>query len=69
MAVYPKNKDYIINENLLMQAPNKLTKLIPGSETWAESIYVVDTSEIKKNHSIYMHVNALEQHGTIFIGY
>ncbi len=68
MAVYPKNKDYMINENLMMGAPNKLTELIPGSEAWAESIYVAEANEIKKGHAVYMHVNAIEQHGIISIG-
>ncbi len=67
MAIYPKNKDYILNEKLLMVAPNKLESLIPDSKKWADSIYVADTSDMKKGYSVFMHVNALVQEGMVLL--
>jgi pyruvate,water dikinase len=67
MAIYPKNKDYVLNESLLMGAPNKLATLLPDSGRWADSIYVADSSEMKAGHSVFMHVNALVQKGIVMI--
>ncbi|OGV53479.1 MAG: hypothetical protein A2X45_24410 [Lentisphaerae bacterium GWF2_50_93] len=67
MAVYPKNKDYILNEKLLMGAPNKLASLIPDSKNWTDSIYVADTAEMKDGYTVFMHVNALIQKGIVLI--
>ncbi|OGV39035.1 MAG: hypothetical protein A2X48_17900 [Lentisphaerae bacterium GWF2_49_21] len=65
MAIYPKNKDYVLNENLIMSTPNKLASLLPGSKRWTDSIYVSDTADMKKGYSVFMHVNALIQKGIV----
>ncbi len=67
MAVYPKNSDYVLNEKLLISSPNKLSLILPDSKQWESSIYVADASDMKKDCSITMHVNALVQKGIVFI--
>jgi len=67
MAIYPKNKDYILNEKLMTGTPNRLESLVPDSKKWADSIYVADIADMKNGQSVLMHVNALTQKGMVIL--
>ena len=66
MALFPEKKDTIINEDMILKLPNKLTLLRPDAESWSESVRVVDTRDIEANSSVFLYVNAIKQKGILF---
>jgi hypothetical protein len=67
MGITPEKKDSILNEKLLRQAPNRLSLLLPGSESYTGMIHVVDTTDICSDCSILLHADTFEQKGIVFL--
>ena len=67
MAVFPDKKGYIVNEELLMNAPNRLRELAPDARSWADSILVIDIKEIDGKQKAYVNINSITQEGVIFL--
>ncbi len=67
MGISPEKEDSILNEEFLRQVPNKLTQLLPGSEPYADMIYVIDTADICSTSCVLLHADTFEQKGIVFL--
>jgi len=67
MGISPEKKDSILNEELLRQTPNRLSQLLPDTESYAEMIHVIDTTDVCPNCSVLLHADTFEQKGIVFL--
>ncbi|MDI6784772.1 MAG: PEP/pyruvate-binding domain-containing protein [bacterium] len=66
VALYPEKKGYGLNETCLKNLPNQLTRLLPDAATWAEAVWVIDTTP-SSNQVICLNMNAIKQTGICYI--
>ena len=67
MGISPEKTDAIVNEELLKTMPNKLPQIITEGEAYADTIYVIDTTDIHPNYSMLLYADTLEQEGIVFL--
>lgn len=61
LALFPGREGNRINQSLLAQLPNRLTRLLPDAERWAEVIRVFDTGDLPWGHVLKVNANPLAQ--------
>ena len=64
MGVYPGEDGYELNEKLIFQVPNGLSKIYKKKDRIARSIHVADITNAKM--SVFIHANTLNQEGIVF---
>jgi pyruvate, water dikinase len=58
LAVFPENEEDTMNTAKLLQLPNRLTDLIPGSDEWAKAIHVIEPTP---DAPLHFYADALNQ--------
>lgn len=66
MGLFPDNKNYIFREDLLMNANNLLTQILPDAGDFKDVLRVIDTSEIAPSSCLSLYVNTVKQEGILF---
>jgi hypothetical protein len=66
LAISPERGGHILNEKLLMAAPNRLTQLLPDAAAWEAGIRVIDGNDLSKG-SIYLNVDSLKQRAVCYV--
>ncbi|MBN2531387.1 MAG: hypothetical protein JXB88_00775 [Spirochaetales bacterium] len=66
IAVFPEKDGYILNESLFMKLPNHLLEIMPGASSWVDTLFVIETGDIKKEKNIMIHVDTVNQKGILF---
>jgi pyruvate,water dikinase len=66
MALFRNRKNNILNEKILQKTPGKLKKILPGSERWSDSIFVIDREDICGNGSVSVYANVIKQEVIIY---
>lgn len=66
IAVFPEKTGYLLNESLFKKLPNHLIKILPDASSWVDTLFVIDTKDIKKDKNIMIHVDTIKQKGILF---
>jgi pyruvate, water dikinase len=61
LALIPGKEGSRVNANLIEQAPNQLSRLIPEEAVWAEAVRVIDPAGIPGGRALRLHADALRQ--------
>jgi len=68
MALFPRQQHNHLNEQFFLDAPNRLSQLVPGAERWAETVRVVDTKDVlEAGQAVLLLADACEQQARIFV--
>jgi hypothetical protein len=68
LALFPKGEGNSLKESLILGAPNHLTRLVPGTEKWADMVRVVDTAQVlPQDARITLMADAVEQRVVAFL--
>jgi len=67
MAVYPELSETVLNSNLLVQVPSRLTDLVPEAAVWAECIRLIQGSDFGEGKELRLTVNSLSQEGMLYL--
>lgn len=59
LALFPKQGDNFINEEFFRQGRNRLLDLIPSAEKWAQTVQVIETTDLPSG--IRLRADAVEQ--------
>lgn len=65
IGLYPEKDGNLLNEALILQAPNALSGFYKKSDKVAQAIHVLDME--KSSKKLYIHANTLEQEGIVFL--
>lgn len=66
LAVSPERTEHILNDQLLMSAPNRLTELLPDAASWKEAIRVIDGNDFA-NGLLYLNVDSIKQKAVCYV--
>ena len=66
MALFPGKEGHTLNEEVIMQTPNKLMELIPRAKQFADSVHVIDTKDMASINKVSMYINTINQEGVVF---
>jgi hypothetical protein len=66
LAVSPGREGHALNEGLVGQQANQLTRLLPTAAEWAEAIRVIDSSALKPAGALYLNVDSLRQRAVCY---
>ena len=61
LALIPGKEGNRVNADLIEQAPNHLSRLIPEEAAWAEAVRVIDPAGIPGGRALRLHADALRQ--------
>jgi len=61
LAVSPGREGHALNEGLLRQQANQLSRLVPAAAEWADAIRVIDSSALAPPGALYLNVDSLKQ--------
>ena len=64
MGIYPGEDGYALNEKLILQGTNLLSKVYKKADRVAAAIHVADMDNAKM--SVFIHANTLNQEGIVF---
>ena len=67
MGISPHKAGSVSNEAFLKQQTNKLPELFPECSSYADTIHVIDTEDIRPAHDILLYADTLEQIGSVFL--
>ncbi len=62
VGIFPEQAGNLLNEDLLLAAPNRLPALLPDSEASAGVVHVADSSDLAKAGHLTLSADALTQH-------
>lgn len=69
MALFPTQKGNFLREEFFLNAPNRLTELVPSAAKWADAVRVVEARDvIGPNQALWLLADAGEQRAQIFLG-
>jgi pyruvate,water dikinase len=66
MGLFPKKQGYIMNEDFILNQPNRLSKIVPNAASFTDSIHVCDLDENLSGHTVYIHVDTRKQEGIVY---
>jgi pyruvate,water dikinase len=62
IALFPRQKKNILKEDFFLNAPNRLTELVPQAASWADTVKVIDVCDVAgPDRVVTMSANAVEQ--------
>ncbi|MBN1142311.1 MAG: hypothetical protein JXB25_11050, partial [Deltaproteobacteria bacterium] len=62
LAVFPHQKDGVLNDVFFRQAPNKLRQLVPNAtDKQVEAVRVIDCAELPGGRTVRINANTLKQ--------
>ena len=67
MSFYPEKKDNVLNEEFLLQLPNRLTDLFPEVSSWCNTVKVIHGQDITDGQKIYLNADSMKQRGVLYI--
>lgn len=67
MAIYPEQKDSVINREFLNNSANQLKQLFPEASDWSDAVRVIDFSDPEYEEQLYLNVNSIEQRGVFYL--
>lgn len=68
LAILPDRKGHLINPDLLASLPNKLTALLPGTESHAGAIHVIDGKDLPHASRLRLHADSFGQKAFFYLG-
>lgn len=66
LAVLPGKKGHSLNEDLLLQCPNRLAELLPSAKEWEAAVRVVDLGG-PQGPPLCLHVDSTQQRACCFV--
>jgi len=61
LALFPCKEGNFLNEGFFRNAPNRLTMMLPGAAKWADTVRVIDASDVGEDMAVRVNANTLEQ--------
>ncbi len=65
IGLSPEREDSALNEELLLQLPNKLAKILPDDAGYADTVHVIDSEDLGTAW-ILLRADAIDQKGIVF---
>ncbi len=67
MGVSPHREGSVFHEDILKNAPNRFSKLLPEQKAWEKTVLVVDAQDICSCSCVLLHADTLTQEGVVFL--
>jgi pyruvate, water dikinase len=61
LAICPTREGHALNESLIRQRTNQLTRLLPAAGGLAEALWVVDSASLNPDESLLLNVDSMKQ--------
>jgi hypothetical protein len=66
LAICPNREGHALNESLIRQRANQLTRLLPTAGGLAEALWVVDSASLNPNESLLLNVDSMKQRAVCY---
>ena len=66
-ALFPNREGNMLNEDLLLNLPNRLLELAPSSTNRTDAVRVIDSADLGTGRSFQLHAGSLSQQAICYI--
>ncbi|MFO7729051.1 MAG: hypothetical protein R6X11_12050 [Desulfonatronovibrio sp.] len=67
LALYPDREENILNQSFLENSENKLTRILPQEEKWADTIFIIDQADLPGKPAINLFADVKNQKVIIYL--